>query len=57
MVHVINIIVVRITNHSVYYKKISSRTAADPQEQFRYKLKLSTHDGTLLYSIADLHVV
>ena len=40
MVHVINIIVVRITNRSVYYKKISSRTAADPPEQIRYKLKV-----------------
>ena len=41
---------------SVYYTKISSRTAADPLEQFRYQLKLY-QDGILLYSIADLHMV
>ena len=50
MVHVINIIVVRITNHSVYYKKISSRTAADPQEQFRYKLKLYSRRYSVVFN-------
>lgn len=35
MVRVINIAGVRITNHSVYYRQISSRTAADPLEQIR----------------------
>ena len=46
MVHVINIIVVRITN----YKKISSRTAADPPEQIRYKLKLYLGRYSLLFN-------
>ena len=50
MVHVINIIVVRITNRSVYYKKISSPTAADPQEQFRYKLKLYLGRYSLVFN-------
>ena len=36
MVHVINIIAVRITT----YKKISSRTASDPPEQIQYIFKL-----------------
>ena len=59
MVHVINIIGVKITNHSVYYKKISSLTVADPLEQFggRYKFRNFIQDGTLLYSIADVHMV
>ena len=46
MVHVINIIVVRITN----YKKISSRTAADPPEQIRYKLKLYLERYSLVFN-------
>ena len=50
MVHVINIIVVRITNRSVYYTKISSRTAADPLEQFRYKLKLYSGRYSVVFS-------
>ena len=46
MVHVINIIVVRITN----YTKISSRTAADPPERIRYKLKLYLGQYSLVFN-------
>ena len=53
MVHVINIIVVRITN----YNKISSFTAADPPEQIRYKLKVYSGQYSLVLAIADLHMV
>ena len=46
MVHVINIIVVRITNCN----KISSRTAADPPEQIPYKLKLYLGRYSLVFN-------
>ena len=46
MVHVINIIVVRITN----YKKISSPTVSDPPEQIRFKLKLYLGRYSLVFN-------
>ena len=46
MVHVINIIAVRITN----YKKISSPTASDPPEQIRFKLKLYLGRYSLVFN-------
>ena len=58
MVHVINIIGVRMTNHSVYYKKDIFSNCSWPTGKDKSDTNWKfTQDGTLLYSIADVHMV